>query len=35
MIGKMPALQDSSQLMCAWGGVIQVIAAAQFNTMTS
>lgn len=34
MIGMMPALQDSSKLMCIWGGVIQVVAAAQFTTLT-
>ncbi|MFX1737482.1 DUF4280 domain-containing protein [Paraburkholderia sp. A1RI_3L] len=35
MIGKMPALQDSSRLMCTWGGVIQIVVAAQFTTLTN
>ncbi|MHC4215315.1 MAG: DUF4280 domain-containing protein [Planctomycetota bacterium] len=29
MIGRKPALQNSCQLMCQWGGVIAVNAAAQ------
>lgn len=29
MIGNFPALQDASKLMCAWGGVISVVAPAQ------
>jgi hypothetical protein len=29
MIGNFPALQDSSKLMCMWGGVISVVAPAQ------
>ncbi|CAB3749342.1 DUF4280 domain-containing protein [Paraburkholderia humisilvae] len=33
MIGGMPALQNASQLMCTWGGVITVIAPAQVTTM--
>lgn len=33
LIGNMPALQDSSKLMCAWGGVIQIVAPAQFTTL--
>ncbi|MEM5345072.1 DUF4280 domain-containing protein [Paraburkholderia azotifigens] len=35
LIGSMPALQNSSKLTCAWGGVIQVVAPAQFTTMTA
>jgi hypothetical protein len=35
MIGSMPALQNSSKLMCMWAGVIQVIAPAQMTTMTA
>lgn len=33
-IGGAPALQDSSKLMCAWGGVIQIVAPAQATVMT-
>jgi hypothetical protein len=31
LIGNFPALQDSSKLMCNWGGVISVAAPAQFT----
>jgi len=34
-IGAMPALQNSSKLMCMWAGVIQVVAPAQFTTLTA
>ncbi|HEY2024212.1 DUF4280 domain-containing protein [Paraburkholderia sp.] len=33
LIGGQPALNDASKLMCSWGGVIQVVAPAQFTTM--
>lgn len=33
LIGGMPALQNDSKLMCNWGGVIQIVAPAQFTTM--
>jgi hypothetical protein len=33
-IGGMPALQHTSKLMCAWGGVIQIVAPAQATVMT-
>lgn len=33
LIGGMPALNNSSKLMCAWGGVIQITAPGQTNTM--
>ncbi len=33
LIGGQPALQNSSKLMCNWGGVIQIVAPAQFTTM--
>lgn len=33
LIANMPALQNSSKLMCQWGGVIQVVAPAQFTVM--
>ena len=29
LIGNMPALNNSSKLMCAWGGVIEVINPGQ------
>lgn len=31
--GEMPALQDSSKLMCAWAGVIQIAMAGQMTEM--
>jgi len=31
MIGGMPALNDSSTLMCAWGGVIKINVPGQFT----
>ena len=34
LIGNMPALNDSSKLMCNWGGVIQITAPGQFSVMT-
>ena len=33
LIGNMPSLQDSSKLMCTWGGVIQVLVPGQFTEM--
>ena len=33
--GALPALQNSSKLMCMWAGVIQVVAPAQFTTLTA
>ncbi|QYY33257.1 MULTISPECIES: DUF4280 domain-containing protein [Cupriavidus] len=35
LIGGMPALQNSSKLMCAWGGVIQIVAPGQTTVMTA
>lgn len=32
LIGNMPALNDKSKLMCAWGGVIQITFAGQVQT---
>jgi hypothetical protein len=32
LIGNMPALNNSSKLMCNWGGVIQITMAGQFQT---
>ncbi len=29
LVGNMPALNDSSKLMCMWGGVIQITVAGQ------
>ena len=31
LIGNMPALTDSSKLMCSWGGVIGIDAPGQFT----
>lgn len=33
MIGNMPALNNSSKLMCNWGGVIQIVNPGQFTVM--
>ena len=33
MIGNMPALNNSSKLMCSWGGVIQIVAPGEFTVM--
>lgn len=33
LLADMPALDNSSKLMCAWGGVIQIVNAAQQNVM--
>jgi hypothetical protein len=33
MIGSMPALNDSSKLMCSWGGVISINNPGQTKTM--
>ena len=33
MVGNMPALQNSSKLMCSWAGVIQIIVPGQFTHM--
>ncbi len=33
MIGNMPALNESSMLMCNWAGVIKVTVPGQFTTM--
>lgn len=33
LIGNMPALNNSSKLMCNWGGVIQITVPGQFQTM--
>ena len=32
LIGNFPALNNSSKLMCAWGGVIQINTPGQFTT---
>lgn len=31
LVGNIPALNNSSKLMCMWGGVIQIIAPGQMN----
>jgi hypothetical protein len=33
MIGNVPALNNSSKLMCNWGGVIQIVNPGQMQTM--
>jgi hypothetical protein len=33
LIGNMPALDNSSKLMCTWGGVIQVVNPSQTTVM--
>lgn len=33
LIGNMPALNNSSKLMCSWGGVIQVVSPGEFTVM--
>ncbi len=33
MLANMPALNDSSMLMCNWGGVIKVVVPGQFTLM--
>ncbi|HEX8722795.1 MAG TPA: DUF4280 domain-containing protein [Pyrinomonadaceae bacterium] len=33
LIGKMPALNNTSKLMCNWGGVIQVLSPGQTKMM--
>jgi len=33
LIGNMPALNESSKLMCNWGGVISISAPGQVKTM--
>lgn len=35
LAGKMPALQNTSTLPCTWGGVIRIVAPAQFTTMVA
>jgi uncharacterized protein DUF4280 len=31
LIGNIPALNDSAKLMCAWGGVIQIVSPGEFT----
>jgi hypothetical protein len=33
MIGKQPAVNNSCQLLCAWGGMISVVFAGQVTVM--
>jgi hypothetical protein len=33
LVANMPALNNSSKLMCAYGGVIQLLGPGQFKTM--
>ena len=34
MIGSMPALNSDAKLMCAWGGVIQILVPGQATVVT-
>jgi hypothetical protein len=34
LIGNMPALNNTSKLMCTWGGVIQITVPGQVTTQT-
>ncbi len=31
LIGNMPSLNNSSKLMCTWGGIIEVVVPGQFT----
>jgi hypothetical protein len=33
LLGGMPSLDNTSKLMCQWGGVIQVLVPGQFTVM--
>lgn len=33
LIGYLPALDDTSKLMCTWGGVIQFVLPGEFTVM--
>lgn len=33
LLGNMPALNNTSKLMCTWGGVVQVVTPGQFTEM--
>ncbi len=33
LVGNMPALNNSSKLMCMWGGMIQITMPGQMTTM--
>jgi hypothetical protein len=33
MIGKIPALNNTCQAMCAWGGMIAIVTPGQFTVM--
>lgn len=35
MIGKMPALNNTSKCMCTWGGVISIVMPGQLTTMVA
>ena len=34
LIGAMPAINNSSKLMCNWGGMIEIIVPGQFTVQT-
>lgn len=33
LLGNMPSLNNSSKLMCVWGGVIQIVSPGEFTVM--
>lgn len=33
LIGNIPALNNGSKLMCAWGGVVQIVSPGEFTVM--
>ena len=33
LIGNMPALDNTSQLMCVWGGLIEIVSPGQVTQM--
>ncbi len=33
LIANLPALNNSSKLMCVWGGVIQIVSPGEFTVM--
>jgi len=35
LLDGMPSLQDSSKLMCNWGGVISILVPGQFTAMVA
>jgi len=33
LLGNMPALDNTSKLMCNWGGVIQIVSPGQMTVL--